>query len=349
MTARPAGGATPLIRALHEVLDGNDLGRDEARAAMEAIMGGEATPAQIAGYLVALRAKGETVEEIAGSAEAMRAAAIRVEAGRDGLVDTAGTGGDGAGTINVSTAAAIVAAGAGVPVAKHGNRGVSSRCGSADVLEALGVTLVESPARQAEILAEVGLAFLFAPFQHPAMKHAVGPRKELGVRTIFNVLGPLTNPAGARRQLVGVYDAALVETLARVLGELGAERALVVHGAGGLDELSTLGPTRVAEWDGASVRTYEIDPADFDLPAARIEDLAGGEPDDNAAAIRAILDGQPGPGADIVLLNAAAAIYVGGAAADLGEGLRRAREAVAGGAASERLEALVKASGGSRP
>ena len=345
MTARPAGGATPLIRALHEVLDGNDLGRDQARAAMEAIMGGEATPAQIAGYLVALRAKGETVEEIAGSAEAMRAAAIRVEAGGDGLVDTAGTGGDGAGTINVSTAAAIVAAGAGVPVAKHGNRGVSSRCGSADVLEALGVTLVESPARQAEILAEVGLAFLFAPFQHPAMKHAVGPRKELGVRTIFNVLGPLTNPAGARRQLVGVYDAALVETLARVLGELGAERALVVHGAGGLDELSTLGPTAVAEWDGTTVRTYEIDPADFDLPAARIEDLAGGEPEDNAAAIRAILDGQPGSGADIVLLNAAAAIYVGGAAADLGEGFLYAREAVASGAARDRLEALVKASG----
>lgn len=335
-----------LTEAIHKVVDGTDLTRAEARAAMQAIMAGEATPAQVAGLLVALRMKGETVDEIVGAAEAMRAAAVRVEfdVDRDNLVDTAGTGGDGAGTINISTAAALVAAGAGVRVAKHGNRGVSSACGSADVLEALGVRLIEDPVRQAEILEQVGFAFLFAPFQHPAMKHAVGPRRELGVRTVFNVLGPLTNPAGATHQVVGVYDRRLVEPMARVLGELGARRALVAHGAGGLDELSTVGPTTVAEWDGADVNVYEIEPLDLELEIADPDALTGGDPQHNAAAIRAILAGEGGPQADIVALNAAAAIYVGEAADGLQSGLQMAWTSIESGAARERLEALVEAS-----
>jgi anthranilate phosphoribosyltransferase len=276
----------------------------------------------------------------------MREAAVRVDAGLrdDNLVDTAGTGGDGAGTINISTAAALVAAGAGVRVAKHGNRSVSSRCGSADVLEALGVRLIEHPGRQADILRQVGFVFLFAPFQHPAMKHAVGPRKELGVRTVFNVLGPLTNPAGATHQVVGVYDRHLVEPIARVLGELGARRALVAHGAGGLDELSTVGPTTVAEWDGTEVNVYEIEPLDLGLEVANVHSLAGGDAKHNAAAIRAILDGERGPQADIVALNAAAAIYVGEAADGLMSGLQMAWASIDSGAARERLEALIEAS-----
>jgi len=338
-----------LVRVIRKVVDGVDLTRDEARRAMQAIMAGEATPSQVAGYLVALRMKGETVEEITGSAEAMRAAAIMVSCNAERLVDTAGTGGDGAGTINISTAAALVAAGAGVTVAKHGNRGVSSSCGSADVLEALGVTLLDDPQRQAEILASVGFAFLFAPFQHPAMKHAIGPRKDLGVRTVFNILGPLTNPAGARRQLVGVYDEALVETLARVLGELGAEHALVVHGAGGLDEISTIGSTKIAEWNGSSVDVYEVAPADFGIEPATLSDLAGGDAAHNAAAIRAIFAGKGGPHADVVALNAAAAIYVAGAADNMESGLSMARAAIDGGAAAQRLAALVEACGEATP
>ena len=331
--------------AIASAINGVDLTRDEARAAMRSIMSGEATPAQVAGYLVALRMKGETVDEIAGSAEAMREVAVMVETDRDDLIDTAGTGGDDAGTINISTAAALVAAGAGVRVAKHGNRNVSSRCGSADVLEALGVTLVEDPQLQAAILQQVGFVFLFAPFQHPAMRHAVDPRRELGVRTLFNLLGPLTNPAGARRQLVGVYDEALVVTLARVLGELGALRAMVVHGAGGLDELSTVGPTTIAEWDGTDVSVYEIEPVDLGLEPAPVESLAGGgDAPQNAAAIRSILEGQGGPQADIVALNAAAAIYVGGAADGLQSGLQAAWLSIESGAALERLESLVEAS-----
>jgi len=333
-----------LTTPTRKVIDGGDLTREEARSAMRRIMRGEATPSQVAGYLVALRMKGETVDEITGSAEAMRDAAIMVEADGDNLVDTAGTGGDGVGTINISTAAALVAAGAGVRVAKHGNRSVSSKCGSADVLEALGVTLVEDPERQAAILEQVGFTFLFAPFQHPAMKHALGPRKELGVRTVFNVLGPLTNPAGATHQVVGVYDETMVETLARVLGELGAKRALVAHGAGGLDELSTVGPTKVAEWNGSEVHMYEIEPADLGLEPAEVGSLIGGDARHNAAAIRAILDGRDGPQADIVALNAAAAIYVGEAAEGLQSGLHMAWHSIRSGAARERLEALIEAS-----
>lgn len=333
-----------LTATIRKVIEGADLTRDEARAAMQVIMRGEATPSQVAGYLVALRMKGETVDEITGSAEAMREAAVMVPAEGANLVDTAGTGGDGTGTINISTAAALVAAGAGVRVAKHGNRSVSSKCGSADVLEALGVTLVEDPQRQAAILEQVGLVFLFAPFQHPAMKHALAPRRELGVRTVFNVLGPLTNPAGALHQVVGVYDNALVETLANVLGALGARRALVAHGAGGLDELSTVGPTKVAEWDGSEVKVYEIEPVDLGLERTDVGSLVGGDAEHNAAAIRSILEGKGGPQADIVALNAAAAIYVGEAADDLQSGLHSAWKSIESGAASERLDALIEAS-----
>ena len=335
-----------LTTTIRKVIEGHDLTRHEARAAMQVIMRGEATPSQVAGYLVALRMKGETVDEITGSAEAMREAAVMVPADGANLVDTAGTGGDGAGTINISTAAALVAAGAGVRIAKHGNRSVSSKCGSADVLEALGVTLVEDPQMQAAILEQVGFVFLFAPFQHPAMKHAMAPRKELGVRTVFNVLGPLTNPAGALHQVVGVYDSALVETLAHVLGALGARRALVAHGAGGLDELSTVGPTRVAEWDGSGVNVYEIGPADLGLEPAEVGSLVGGDAAHNAAAIRSIFEGKGGPQADIVALNAAAAIYVGEAADGLQSGLRLAWTSIRSGAALERLDALVEASRG---
>jgi len=331
------------LNAIRKVIDGADLTRDEARGVMRAIMSGEPTPAQVACYLVALRMKGETVEEITGSAEAMREAATMVITDIDGLVDTAGTGGDGASTINISTAAALVAGGAGVMVAKHGNRGVSSRCGSADVLEALGVTLLDDPQRQAEILESVGFMFLFAPFHHEAMKHATEPRRELGLRTVFNVLGPLSNPAGARRQVVGVYDEALVETMARVLGELGAEQALVFHGAGGLDEISTIGPTKIAEWNGSSVDVYQVKPADFGIERATLNDLAGGDSVHNAAAIRSIFAGEVGPQADVVALNAAAAIYVAGAANDLEEGLRKARKAIDSGAAAQCLDALVNA------
>jgi anthranilate phosphoribosyltransferase len=331
-----------LKRVIEQVVTGNDLDRAEARAAMETIMRGEASPVQIAGLLVGMRMKGETVDEIVGSAEAMRQAAVRLDTGVEGLVDTCGTGGDGAGTFNISTAAAFVAAGAGVPIAKHGNRAVSSSCGSADVLEGLGVTLMNEPERLIECLQEAGMMFMFAPFQHPAMQHAVGPRRELALRTIFNLLGPLTNPAGAKRQVLGVYDPALVPVLAEVLGELGAERALVVHGAGGIDEISTLGRSRVAEWDGERVLTYEIDPEELGFGLAQPREIAGGAVNANARRVLAVLEGLRGPAADIVLLNAAAAIYAGGLAESIEDGLDQARESIASGAARDRLERLVQ-------
>lgn len=335
-----------MLRAhLEQVVRGRSLSRDEARSAMLAIMGGAATDAQIAGLLVALRCKGESVDEIVGFAESMREVANHLDLRVRGLVDTCGTGGDGAGTFNISTAAALIAAGAGVPIAKHGNRAVSSACGSADVLEALGVRLVSAQDALRACLEGAGFAFLFAPAQHPAMKHAIGPRRELGLRTVFNLLGPLTNPAGARRQVVGVYDPALVGPLAEVLGRLGAERALVAHGAGGLDEISTLGPTEIAEWDGARVLRYRIDPEELGLGIARPHDLQGGDGAANARALRAVLEGEAGPRRDIVLLNAAAALLVGERAGSLAEGLEMARASVDGGAAAAALERLVAISG----
>lgn len=336
-----------LRECLERVVAGESLSREQARAAMAAIMGGGAAEAWIAGFLVALRVKGETVDEIAGFAETMRSVANHLDLGEARLVDTCGTGGDGAGTFNVSTAAALVAAGAGAPVAKHGNRAVSSSSGSADVLEALGVTLVSDADTLRRCLREAGFAFLFAPAQHPAMKHAVGPRRELGLRTVFNLLGPLTNPAGARRQVVGVYDAALVRPLAEVLGRLGAAHAMVVHGAGGLDEISTLGPTRVAEWDGGDVREYELEPESLGLERPSAEALAGGDPERNARIVRAVLAGEPGPARDIVLANAAAAIRVAGLSDSLADGIEAARRSVDEGAAAASLDALVGVTGAS--
>jgi anthranilate phosphoribosyltransferase len=324
------------------LLDGKQLARAEARAVMGEIMRGEATPAQIGGFLVALRAKGETADEIAGCAEAMREHVLPVRPHRDDLVDTAGTGGDGARTINISTAAALVAAAAGAAVAKHGNRAVSSACGSADVLESLGFALEQEPDRIAQSIDDLGFGFLFAPAHHPAMRHAAPVRKELATRTVFNVLGPLTNPAGARAQVVGVYSPELVRTIAEVLASLGARHAFVVHGAGGIDELSPVGPNLVCEVVEGAVHERELDPeAELGLPRCRIDDLRGGAPDENAAAIREVFAGADGGRRSAILLNAAAAIAAGGQAADLREGLELAREAIDSGAAAERLDQLI--------
>jgi anthranilate phosphoribosyltransferase len=327
--------------ALARLLDGHDLSREEAHGVMGSIMSGEATPAQIAGFLIALRAKGETADEIAGCAEAMREHALPVKPKRDDLVDTAGTGGDGASTINISTAAALVAAAAGAGVAKHGNRAVSSACGSADVLEALGFELDLPAERVARSIDELGFGFLFAPTHHPAMRHAAPVRTELAARTVFNVLGPLTNPAGARAQVVGVYAPELVRTIADVLAQLGASRAFVVHGAGGIDELSPAGPNFVCEVLNGEVRARNIDPLEFGLPRCDPADLGGGSPAENAAAIRAVLAGEDGGRRDAILLNAAGAIAAGGHAEDLREGLELAREAVDSGTAAARLDELI--------
>jgi anthranilate phosphoribosyltransferase len=328
-------------QALARLLDGHDLTRDEARAVMNEVMEGEATPAQIGGFLVALRLKGETADEIAGCAEAMRAHALTITPKRDDLVDTAGTGGDGARTINISTAAALVAAAAGAGVAKHGNRAVSSASGSADVLEALGFRLELPPARIERSIDELGFGFLFAPTHHPAMRHAAPVRRELAARTVFNVLGPLTNPAGARAQVVGVYAPALVRTVADVLAQLGARRAFVVHGAGGIDELSPIGPNLVCEVVEGTVREREIDPLELGVPRCDPGELRGGSPGDNAAAIRAVFAGENGGRRSAILLNAAGAIAASGHAEDLREGLGHAREALDSGAATARLDELV--------
>jgi len=332
--------------ALAQLLDGHDLSRAEARRVMDSIMSGEATPAQIGGFLVALRLKGETPDEIAGCAEAMRAHVLPVKPERDDLVDTAGTGGDGGKTFNISTAAALVAAAAGAGVAKHGNRSVSSRSGSADVLEALGFDLEQPVDRIAESIDRLGFGFMFAPTHHPAMKHAGPVRRELAARTVFNVLGPLTNPAGARAQVVGVYSPLLVPVIADVLAQLGARRAFVVHGAGGIDELSPAGPNLVCEVVDGFVRRREIDPLEFGVERCDPEELRGGSADENAANIRDVLHGGNGGRRSAILLNAAGAIAAGGHAADLAEGYAIARETVDSGAAAERLEQLLAFSRG---
>ena len=322
-------------------MDGRDLSQEGARDVMHSIMAGEATPAQIGAFLVALRIKGETADEIAGCAEAMREHVLVVRPARTDLVDTAGTGGDGARTFNISTAAALVAAAAGAGVAKHGNRAVSSSSGSADVLEALGFNLELPPETIARSIDELGFGFLFAPTHHPAMRHAAPVRRDLATRTVFNVLGPLTNPAGARAQVVGVYAPELVPTIADVLARLGAERAFVVHGAAGVDELSPAGPNLVCEVANGQVRRREIDPLDLGIERCAPEELGGGDPADNAETIRRIFSGAEGGKRDAVLLNAAGAIAAGGLARDLGEGVGLAREAIDSGAAGERLEALI--------
>lgn len=327
--------------AIQLLLDGRSLTRGQARATMGEIMRGEATPAQIGGFLVALRAKGETADEIAGCAEAMRQHVLSVEPKRQDLVDTAGTGGDGASTINISTAAALVAAAAGAAVAKHGNRAVSSASGSADVLEALGFRLEQDAGRIARSIDELGFGFLFAPSHHPAMHHAAAVRTELATRTVFNVLGPLTNPAGARAQVVGVYSPLLVPVIADVLATLGARRAFVVHGAGGIDELSPAGPNLLCEVVDGEVRRREIDPLELGVPRCDPEELRGGSAEENARHIREVFAGGNGGRRSAILLNAAGAIAAGGHAADLREGLDAAREAIDSGAAGERLEQLV--------
>ncbi len=327
--------------AISKLVDGHDLTEAEAEGVMDQIMDGQATNAQIGAFLTALRIKGETTAEITGCARAMRRKAIPVRPQRTDLVDTCGTGGDRSGTFNISTTVALVVAGAGLGVAKHGNRSVSSHCGSADVLEALGVNLDLTPSEVAECIDRVGIGFLFAPRLHPAMKYAIGPRREMGIRTAFNILGPLTNPAKAPAQLMGVYDAALTEPLAEVLRALGSRAAFVVHGADGLDELSTTGVNKVSAFTDGRVTTFALDPRELGLPRARLEDLRGGSPEENAGITRSILNGEEGPQRDIVLLNAAAALTAGGVAPELQEGLVRAAESIDSGMAKQALEGLV--------
>lgn len=325
---------------IKKVVEGCDLSEAEAIAAMTEIMNGEATPAQVASFITAMRMKGETVEEITGFAKVMREKAVKVRPKRNDLVDTCGTGGDKLNTFNISTTATFVVVGAGVTVAKHGNRAASSSCGSADVLEALGVNLNLSPEAVATCIDTVGLGFMFAPAMHPAMKNAIGPRKEIGIRTVFNILGPMTNPAGARRQTIGVFSPDITETMARVLQALGTERAMVFHGMAGLDEMSTLGETRISELKDNQVKTYTLRPEEVGLHTAKAEELAAGNGSvvDNVRALMGVLNGERGPKRDIVLLNAAAALVVADRASDLREGIALAAESIDSGAALNVLE-----------
>lgn len=329
--------------AIAKLVDNQPLTHDEAHETLREIMSGEATPAQIAAFITALRIRGETPEVIAGCARAMREHLTPVSAPGRVIVDTCGTGGDGAHTFNVSTAAAFVAAGAGAVVAKHGNRGVSSRSGSADVLEALGIHLQVPPAVMEKCLATIGIAFLFAPSLHPAMKHALGPRREIGIRTIFNILGPLANPAGARHGVLGVYHKDLVLTIARAAAALGAERLFVVHGQDGLDEITTTTYTYIADVRGEEIQLLMFDPREYGIPLAQKEELVGGDPAKNAQIIRAILEGEKGARRDIVCVNAAAALVAAGIAQDFHEGLAKAAESIDSGRARAKLQALIDA------
>ncbi len=325
---------------LAKVADGAHLDADEAEAAFDIIMSGDATPAQIGAFLMALRVRGETVEEITGAVRTMRAKALHVDAPAD-AIDVVGTGGDASGTLNISTGAALVVAGAGVPVAKHGNRAQSSRCGTADVLTALGVNIEADMALVKKAIWEAGIGFLMAPRHHSAMRHVGGPRVEMGTRTIFNLLGPLSNPAGVKRQFTGAFARRWIEPMARVLGNLGSERAWVVHGADGLDELTTTDASYVAELMDGEVRCFEVTPEDAGLSRAAPEDLKGGDPDTNAGAMRAMLDGEPGPFRDVVLYNSAAALIVAGKAGTLKDGVALAAAAIDEGKARATLDRLV--------
>jgi len=324
------------------VNQGRSLSEEEAAGVMEEIMSGEATPAQLAAFLVALRLKGETTEEITGMARVMRAKALRVPFEGASLLDTCGTGGDGMGTFNVSTAAAFVAAGAGAIVAKHGNRAMTSQCGSADVLEALGARIDLPPEGVAHCLREVGVGFMFAPAFHPAMRFAAGPRREIGVRSVFNILGPLTNPAGAKAQVLGVADAAIGEKMTQVLGRLGCRHALVVHGEDGLDEMTLGGSTLVYELKEGDIRSYRVTPEEVGLRPASGQAVKGGSPQENAAAIRAVFGGERGPLRDIVLLNSAAALVAADKVATLAEGVGLAAQAIDSGAAREKLDRFIE-------
>jgi anthranilate phosphoribosyltransferase len=329
--------------AIHDLVAGHALDRERARGAMDDIMSGEASEAQIAGFLIAMRMKGETVDEMVGLVESMRAHATNISA-PEGAVDTCGTGGDGSGTFNISTAAALVMRGAGAVVAKHGGRASSSDCGSADVLEALGVVIALPPPAAEECLARCGIAFLFAPNFHPSMRHAGVPRRELGVRTVFNFLGPMSNPAGVRRQSVGVGSPEATEKMAQVLAALGHQRALVFHGHGGLDELSTTGPSQVFDVAAGEVSTFQMDPAELGLAPPPAGALQGADAQQNAAILRTVLDGREGPQLDVVLLNAAAGLMAAGLSGSMAEGLEAGRRSVTSGAARRALEELVRTS-----
>jgi anthranilate phosphoribosyltransferase len=325
--------------AIAKLIAATDLTEAEMTGVMNEIMTGGASPAQIGSLLTALRIKGETVEEITGAARVMREKATKVDA-PEGVVDTCGTGGDGSMTFNISTAAAFVAAGSGLKVAKHGNRSVSSKSGSADVLRALGVNIEAEVSRVEECIKEAGIGFLFAPMLHGAMKYAAPVRREIGIRSIFNILGPLTNPAGARRQVIGVYDPLLTDALAKVLNNLGSERAFIVRGEDGLDEITLADETRVTELNAGSIRTYHVKPEDFGFNRCSPQDLLGGGPDENAGIIMGVLEGKKGPARDIVLLNAAAAITAGGLASKIEEGIAIAHGAIDSGEALAKLERL---------
>ncbi len=331
-------------QAINVALKNRDLSRDEMTSVMSTIMTGEATPAQIGGFLVGLHAKGESVVEIAAAASVMRELSTRVDIEHPHLVDTCGTGGDSSGTFNISTAAAFVAAGAGAKVAKHGNKSVSSKSGSADVLEAAGVNLGLTPEQVGHCIDTAGVGFMFAPAHHGAMKHAIGPRREMGVRTIFNVLGPLTNPAGALNQVIGVFSDELVEPLAHVLKELGSRHVMVVHARDGLDEISIAAETNVAELKDGVVSSYTLSPAEAGATMDSLESLKVSSAEDSLRMIESVLDGQAGPALEIVALNAGAAVYTSGLASDLNDGVARAREAIASGAAKQALSMLVATS-----
>ncbi len=331
--------------AISKVIAGENLSQAEASGAMDEIMSGQATDAQIAAFITALRMKGETPEEIAGCAQVMRDKATPIHTRHPLVVDTCGTGGDGAQTFNISTTVAFVLAGAGLPVAKHGNRSVSSRSGSADVLEALGVKLSLNPEQVGRCLDEIGIGFLFAPALHGAMKYAAGPRKELGIRTIFNILGPLTNPAKAQVQVLGVFDPNLTETLAQVLARLGTRQAYVVHGDQGLDEVALSGPSKVTQTVCGDVRTFYVDPVEYGLHKAQTAALAGGSAEDNARITKQVLQGAKGPCRDVVLINAALGLMAGNRAGNIEEGLDLAAKSIDSGAALGKLEELVQFSG----
>ena len=333
-------------QAIARVVEGQHLTIEEMTLAMEEITSGQATPAQIASLITALRLKGETVEEITAAARVMRDKAVPIEVARGPdapvLVDTCGTGGDQLHTFNISTATAFVVAGAGVRVAKHGNRSVSSSSGSADVCEALGINLDQSPEEVARSIDDDGIGFLFAPALHGTMKHAIGPRREIGIRTIFNILGPLTNPAGAEVQILGVFRKDLPGVMAEVLGKLGCRRALVVHGEDGMDEITTTGSSHVAEWHDGRVRQYTVHPEDFGIPVGTIDEIRGGNAEENARIILELFEGKKGGKRDIVLLNAGAALHAAGSADTIKKGIELARQAIDDGKAMEKLQAMIR-------
>ena len=327
--------------AIEKVVDGDDLNEAEMLGTMNQIMSGDATPAQIGSFITALRVKGETIDEITGAARVMREKATKIETKHSLVVDTCGTGGDGSHTFNISTTVAFVVAGAGVPVAKHGNRAISSHSGSADVLKALGVNIEISPEIVGKCIDEIGIGFLFAPTLHSAMKHAIGPRREIGIRTVFNVLGPLTNPAGAKAQVIGVYDSNLIEPLANVLKNLGAQSAFVVHGDDGLDEITTTTTTQISQLAHGNVINYTIDPAEFGITNADPSDLIGANPETNAEITCRVLNGEVGPKRDITLINSAVAIVAGGKSSDIQSALEIAADAIDSGKALEKLNVLI--------